>query len=72
MRKNFKTRGKRGFLLLFKKKLKYQNIIFYLILVYLTYFQLFIKYAYVIFVMKDYIICTENGKRERNGFSKNY
>ena len=22
--------------------------------------------------MKDYIICTENGKRERNGFSKNY
>ena len=56
MRKNFKTRGKRGFLLLFKKELKYQNITFYLILVYLTYFQLFIKHAYVIFVMKDYNI----------------
>ena len=56
MRKNFKTRGKRGFLLLLKKELKYQNITFYLILVYLTYFQLFIKHAYVIFVMKDYYI----------------
>ena len=22
--------------------------------------------------MKDYIICTENGKRERNSFSQNY
>ena len=62
MRKNFKTRGKRGFLLLFKKELKYQNIIFYLILVYLTYFQLFIKHAHVLFVMK---ITLYERKRER-------
>ena len=62
MRKNFKTRGKRGFLLLFKKELKYQNITFYLILVYLTYFQLFIKHAYVLFVMK---ITLYERKRER-------
>ena len=62
MGKNFKTRGKRGFLLLFKKELKYQNIIFYLIIVYLTYFQLFIKHAYVLFVMK---ITLYERKRER-------
>lgn len=66
--KNFKTRGERGFLLLLKKELKYQNIIFYLILIYLTYFQLFIKHAYVIFVMKDYIIWTENEKRRKMVF----
>ena len=62
MGKNFKTRGKRGFLLLFKKELKYQNIIFYLIIVYLTYFQLFIKHAYVLFVIK---ITLYERKRER-------
>ena len=71
MRKNFKKHGQRGIYCIFKQN---QNIkILYSVqYLYPAYFQLFIKYAYIIFVMKDCVICTENGKRERNGFSKNY
>ena len=72
MRNTFKNMKKRGIFIAFSKRSKHQIIIFCPITVYPAYFQLFIKHAYVIFVMKDYIIWTEKGKRERNGFSRNH
>ena len=56
MRNTFKNMKKRVDFYSFFKRSKHQIIIFYPIAVYPAYFQLFIKYAYIIFVMKDCII----------------
>lgn len=72
MRNTFKATKKKGIFIAFFKGSKTSIIIHYTIVVYLTHFLHFTKYTYIIFVMKDCIICTKDDKRERNVFSLNY
>lgn len=67
MRNTFKATKIKGIFIAFQR-LKTSIIIHCTIVVSLTHFLHFTKYSYLIFVMKDCIICTKDDKRERNLF----
>ncbi len=68
MRNTFKATKIKGNFYRFFKGSKTSIIIHYTIVVSPTHFLHFTKYTYIIFVMKDCIICTKDDKRERNVF----
>lgn len=73
MRNTFKATKIKGNFYRFFKGSKTSIIIHYTIVVSPTHFLHFTKYTYIIFVMKDCIICTIDNMRERNMFfSLNY